>query len=144
MREIHTPDAPGHTGPSPQAVAAGGWIYVSALFGNDPHSQVLPTDPRDEAVQLFANLDAILTAAGAARTDVVRVGIFMRTLQRDRPVFNQVWSEYFGGHRPARYAVEVTDFGRPGENRTYMVEAVAYRGPDPPATTATAGDRTGP
>ena len=38
-----------------------------------------------EAGQLFDNLAAILAAAGAALTDVVRVGIVMRALQRDAP-----------------------------------------------------------
>jgi 2-iminobutanoate/2-iminopropanoate deaminase len=125
---IHTEDAPLHTGPVPQAVEAGRWIYVSALFGADPAKHALPADAREEAEQLFANLVAILDAAGAGLTDVVRVGIVMRALQRDRPVFNQVWAERFGEHRPARSAIEASDFGRKGENARFMVEAVAYRG----------------
>lgn len=127
MQVIHTDDAPSHTGPVPQAVESGGWIYVSALFGADPGTHTIPADPRAEAEQLFANLAAILAAAGAALTDVVRVGIVMRALQRDRPVFNQVWAERFAEHRPARSAIEATDFGRTGENARFMVEAVAHR-----------------
>ena len=91
MQIIHTDGAPSHTGPVPQAVEAGGWIYVSALFGADALHHAIPEDARAEAAQIFANLQAILAAAGAALTDVVRVGIVMRELQRDRPVFNQVW-----------------------------------------------------
>ena len=83
---------------------------------------------RAEAEQLFANLQAILEAAGAALTDVVRVGIVMRDLQRDRPVFNQVWAERFGDHRPARSAIQSPDFGRKGENARFMIEVAAYRG----------------
>ena len=128
MRIIETAAAPTHTGPVPQAVEAGGWIYVSALFGADPATHEIPADARAEAEQLFANLAAILAAAGAALTDVVRVGIVMRALQRDRPVFNQVWAERFGGHRPARSAIEASDFGRTGENARFMVEATAFRG----------------
>ena len=128
MRIIETADAPSHTGPVPQAVEAGGWIYVSALFGANPATQTIPADARDEAEQLFANLTAILAAAGAELTDVVRVGIVMRALQRDRPVFNQVWAERFDAHRPARSAIEATDFGRKGENARFMIEVVAYRG----------------
>jgi 2-iminobutanoate/2-iminopropanoate deaminase len=124
---IHTAEAPGHTGPVPQAVEAGGWIYVSALFGTDPATGRLPDDARAEAEQLFANLTAILAAAGAGLTDVVRVGIFMRQLQRDRPVFNEVWARRFGSHRPARWAVEVTDIGRPGESARFLAEAIAHR-----------------
>ena len=126
MRTIETEKAPSYTGPVPQAVEAGGWIYVSALFGADPTTHAIPDDPRDEAELLFANLTAILAAAGAELTDVVRVGIVMRALQRDRPVFNQVWAEQFAEHRPARSAIEATDFGRKGENARYMLEAVAY------------------
>ena len=71
-------------------------------------------DARAEAEQLFDNLAAILAAAGAELTDVVRVGIVMRDLQRDRPVFNKVWAERFGEHRPARSAIQSADFGRAG------------------------------
>jgi 2-iminobutanoate/2-iminopropanoate deaminase len=98
------------------------------LFGAHPGTHAIPADAHDEAEQLFANLMAILAAAGAGLTDVVRVGIVMRALQRDRPVFNQVWAERFGDHRPARSAIEASDFGRTGENARFMVEAVAFRG----------------
>jgi 2-iminobutanoate/2-iminopropanoate deaminase len=128
VRTIHTDDAPSHVGPVPQAVEAGGWIHVSALFGADPRERAIPDDPRAEAEQLFDNLAAILAAGDSGLTDVVRVGIVMRDLQRDRPVFNQVWAERFGEHRPARSAIESSAFGRPGENARYMIEVAAYRG----------------
>jgi 2-iminobutanoate/2-iminopropanoate deaminase len=127
MRVIHTPKAPSHTGPVPQAVESDGWIYVSALFGTDPATGELPGDPHLEAERLFVNLTAILRAADASLTDVVRVGIYMKNLQRDRPIFNEVWKNHFGDHRPARSAVEVSDFGRPREAVNFMVEAVAHR-----------------
>jgi 2-iminobutanoate/2-iminopropanoate deaminase len=128
VRTIHTDGAPSHVGPVPQAVEAGGWIHVSALFGADPRERAIPDDPRAEAEQLFDNLAAILAAGDSGLTDVVRVGIVMRDLQRDRPVFNQVWAERFGEHRPARSAIESSAFGRPGENARYMIEVAAYRG----------------
>ena len=128
VEALHTGDAPSHTGPVPQAVSAGGWIYVSALFGVDPATGVIPADAREEADQLFANLAAILGAAGAALTEVVRVGIVMRDLQGDRPVFNEVWKSRFGEHRPARSAIQSPDFGRSGENPRYMIEVTAYHG----------------
>ena len=128
MQVIHTDDAPSHAGPVPQAVEAGGWIYVSALFGAHPRELAIPADARAEAEQLFDNLAAILAAGGAGLTDVVRVGIVMRDLQRDRPIFNEVWAQRFGEHRPARSAIESAAFGRPGENARYMIEAAAYRG----------------
>ncbi len=125
---IESPEAPGHSGPVPQALRAGDFLFISALFGSDTHTDEIPADPADEARLLLKHLAAILEAAGGALTDVVRAGIFMKELQRDRPTFNKVWVETFGEHRPARSAVGVNDFGRPGKNFRYMVEAVAYLG----------------
>lgn len=127
VRVIETDEAPHHTGPVPQAVEAGGWVFVSALFGVDPASGQRPQDATAEADLLFANLAAVLGAAGVGLGDVVRVGISMRDLQRDRPAFNQAWVRHFGEHRPARSAVEVNDFGRPGEGARFMVEVTALR-----------------
>jgi 2-iminobutanoate/2-iminopropanoate deaminase len=127
LRTIHTDQAPSHAGPVPQAVEAGGWIHVSALFGAHPSERGIPTDARAEAEQLFDNLVAILAAADARLTDVVRVGIVMRNLQRDRPIFNEVWAQRFGEHRPARSAIESSAFGRPGENARFLVEVAAFR-----------------
>jgi 2-iminobutanoate/2-iminopropanoate deaminase len=127
VKIIHTDHAPAHTGPVPQAVEAGGWIHVSALFGAHPSDHVIPADARAEAEQVFDNLAAILAAVGAGLTDVVRVGIVMRDLQRDRPVFNAVWAERFGEHRPARSAIQAPEFGRVGENARFMIEVAAFR-----------------
>jgi 2-iminobutanoate/2-iminopropanoate deaminase len=127
VRVLHTDAAPPHTGPVPQAVEANGWIFVSALFGTDPVTGAVPDTAAAEADRLLTNLAAVLAAGGAALTDVVRVAVFMRDLQRDRPAFNEVWRERFGDHRPARSAVGVDDFGRPGSGVRFMVEATAYR-----------------
>ena len=113
MRTIETDGAPAHKGPVPQAVEVDGWVFVSALFGADPETGRLPETAEAEAEQLFANLNAILAAAGGELSDVVRVGIFTTHLQRDRPALNEVWKRVFGDHRPARSAVEVAAFGRP-------------------------------
>ena len=125
MRVIETAAAPAHSGPVPQAVESGGWIFVSALFGTHPETGRLADDASDEADQLFENLKAILAAAGSELTDVLRVGISMKHLQQDRPAFNEAWKRHFGDHRPARSAVEVTDFGRPGEGTRFMIEVIA-------------------
>jgi 2-iminobutanoate/2-iminopropanoate deaminase len=71
---------------------------------------------------------AILAAAGAVLTDVVRVGVVTRDLQRDRPVFNPSLG------RAVRRA-PASPFGHPGarprpqsENARFMIEVAAYRG----------------
>ena len=71
---------------------------------------------------------AILAACGAGLSDVVRVGIVMRDLQHDRPVFDEVWVERFGELRPVRATIQSPAFGRWGEQARFMVEVAAYRG----------------
>jgi 2-iminobutanoate/2-iminopropanoate deaminase len=100
---------------------------VSALFGADPKTGQFPDTAEAEAEQLFSNLNAILRAAGAELSDVVRVGIFTTHLQRDRPALNAVWKRVFD-HRLARSAVEVAAFGRPEENPRFMIEVTARIG----------------
>ena len=66
VKVIETADAPRHTGPVPQAVESAGWIFVSALFGNDPQTGRRPAEAGEEADQIFANLTAILAAGAPA------------------------------------------------------------------------------
>jgi 2-iminobutanoate/2-iminopropanoate deaminase len=114
VRIIHTDDAPSHAGTG-AAGRRGGRLdpRLGAVRGR-PRDREIPEDARAEAEQLFDNLAAILAAAGCGLTDVVRVGIVMRDLQRDRPVFNEVWAERFGEHRPGPVGDRVPGFGRPG------------------------------
>lgn len=128
MEIIESPDAPSHSGPVPQAVRAGDFLYVSAIFGSDPVTDEIPAAAQDEARLLLQHLGSIVQEAGGSLSDVVRVGIYCKELQRDRPAFNRAWVQMFGDHRPARSAVGVNEFGRPGTNFRFMVEAVAYLG----------------
>jgi 2-iminobutanoate/2-iminopropanoate deaminase len=101
---------------------------LRTLFGVPPQKRGIPEGARAEAHQLFDNLVAILAACGAGLSDVVRVGIVMRDLQHNRPVFDEVWVERFGEHRPARATIQSPAFSRSGERACFMVEAAAYRG----------------
>ena len=64
MRVIETGAAPAHTGPVPQAVEVGGWIYVSALFGADPTTHAIPADARHGVANARADLLGALDRGG--------------------------------------------------------------------------------
>jgi enamine deaminase RidA (YjgF/YER057c/UK114 family) len=82
MRIIETDRAPQHVGPVPQAVESAGWVFVSALFGTDPATGQLSSDPREEADQLFANLRAILDGSRISRCDTSPCGLDLRCSRR--------------------------------------------------------------
>jgi 2-iminobutanoate/2-iminopropanoate deaminase len=125
-RLISVAEGQSHSSPIPQGVRANGFVFLSALRGVTPGTErVEADDPEAQARQLFDNLDATLAGIGATLDDVIKVGVYMRDLQRDRPVFNAVWAERFGDSPPARHAVEVSDMGNPGGRTLFMIDVVA-------------------
>lgn len=118
-----------HRSPIAQAVSAGGFVFFSALRGSDPVSGEVPQDPREQAERLFENLKGLLHEAGGQLADVVRVAVYMKDLQGDRPAFNDVWREQFGDDPPARFAVQVMDIGGAGDASRYLADVIAYIGP---------------
>src|SRR5204862_7138618 len=55
----------------------------------------------------LVNVRAVLEAAGTSIEHVVKVGVFLRSME-DFPVFNRVFKEYFKGVQPARTTVEAS------------------------------------
>ncbi len=105
MRFIQTDDAPAPVGPYSQAVEANGFLYLSGQLGIDPETGEMATDVRGQAAQVFANIGAVLAAAGLGPNDVVRVNAFLADMD-DFKAFNEIYSDFFGEHRPARAAIQ--------------------------------------
>jgi 2-iminobutanoate/2-iminopropanoate deaminase len=92
--------------------------------GVDPATQECPEDAEQQARFLFENMKLALAAAGSTLEDVVKIGVYMRSLQGDRPVFNRIWQEYFGDRPPARFAVQVGDLGT-GPSNKFLADVTA-------------------
>ena len=83
-------------------IVAGEFIFVAGQVGLDANGK--PTgDGGMEAQtrQTIANVAAILADAGATLSDIVSAAVYAKDLS-DYKVFNQVWNECFGSHKPAR------------------------------------------
>jgi 2-iminobutanoate/2-iminopropanoate deaminase len=107
IKKIHTDAAPPAIGPYSQAVVSGGFLVTSGQISlNADGLPVGGNDPVLQSKQVFANLDAVLSAAGCARTDVLRAMVYLADMN-DFTAVNEVYAEYFGEHRPARACVEV-------------------------------------
>ncbi len=107
---INTPTAPAPVGPYNQAVAASGqMLFVSGQIALDPATGQLvgEGDVVAQTEQVIANLEAILTAAGANFDNVVKTSVFLKDMG-DFGAVNEIYAKYFGGdHAPARACVEV-------------------------------------
>jgi reactive intermediate/imine deaminase len=105
------------------AVRAGGLVFVSGVVPVDGDGNLVGGDDvAAQARQVFANMGAVLEAAGCSFADVVKVTVFLTDVD-DRPRINPVRQEVFGAIRPASTLVEISGLAISGAK--IEVEAVA-------------------
>lgn len=107
----HSAAAPAAIGPYSQAVSIGGLLYTSGQVGLDPATGELASGFEAQARQVFANLEAVLAAAGCGFADVVKATVFLADMA-DFTVLNGIYAAAFGEHKPARSTVAVAGLPR--------------------------------
>jgi 2-iminobutanoate/2-iminopropanoate deaminase len=107
MNYHHSDKAPKAIGPYSQAVSVGNTFYLSGQTPLDPSTGKLVEGGFEaSARQVLQNLDAVLTAAGLSRRNVVKASVFLIDFA-DFPAMNAIYAEFFGDHKPARSTVQV-------------------------------------
>ena len=108
---IRTDKAPAPVGPYNQAIAATGtMLFVAGQIAIDIRLNgiVYTDDVAKQTEQVMANLEAILTEAGATWLDVVKTTVFLKDMN-DFAAVNAVYGKYFDeATAPARACVEVS------------------------------------
>ena len=108
-----------------QAVKAGGLIFVAGQMPVDSQVQVVGEgDIRAQTRQVFANLAAVLAAAGASLGDVVEL-VSYHTDMADLGAVVEVKGEYIPADFPAWTAVGATALALPGQLIEFKAVAVA-------------------
>jgi 2-iminobutanoate/2-iminopropanoate deaminase len=104
---VHASDAPAAVGPYSHAVRTGRLVYLSGQTPIDPATGTLVTgDVGEQTRRVFANLGAVLAAAGLTFADVVKANVYL-TDMADFATMNQVYGETFTEPFPARTTVAV-------------------------------------
>lgn len=112
LTTISTEKAPAAIGPYSQAVLAGNLLFCSGQIPLDPLSgEIVTGDIRRQAEQVMENIAAVLSAAGAGFSDVVKATVFLVDMS-DFGAVNEVYGRYFPGHKPARSTVAVRGLPR--------------------------------
>lgn len=111
MRDvIQTDQAPAPVGPYSQAIAASGTLlFASGQIALDPATGAIvgPDDVAAQTQQVMANLGAVLKAAGADFSQVVKTTVFLADMN-DFATVNGIYSQFFDeATAPARACVEV-------------------------------------
>jgi reactive intermediate/imine deaminase len=109
---IATDRAPAAIGTYSQAVRAGSTVFLSGQIPLDPVTmQLTGTTFAEQARQAFDNLDAVVEAAGATRSQIVKLTIYLTDLA-NFPTVNEVMAARFDEPFPARAAVGVAALPR--------------------------------
>ena len=99
--------APFQGAPYSQAIRAGDFVFVSGQLALRPGStEIAGSTIQEQTEQVFANLTAILEAAGSGLDRIVKTTVFLANL-RDFAGMNEVYAKYVGDRPPARSTVEV-------------------------------------
>ena len=110
MREIiFTPSAPNPIGPYSQAVKTDSLIYLSGQIPVDPQSGTLiEAEIALQTKQVFANIAAVLDAAGSSFSNVLKTTVFL-TDMNNFPLMNEIYASYFDSDdAPARSTIQVS------------------------------------
>src|SRR4051812_43011308 len=112
MKTIHTDKAPAAIGPYSQGVIANGFLFTAGQIPLDPATgQVIQGDIKAQTERVLANLGAVINAAGANWSNVVRCTVFLKDMN-DFPAVNEIYGRVLGDARPTRSTVQVAALPR--------------------------------
>src|SRR3954467_3458159 len=108
MREaVTSPAAPAAIGPYSQAIKAGNLLFLSGQIPLDPATgSIVAGGIELQTRQVFANIGAILKAAGASFDAVVSATVYVADMN-DFAKVNEIYATYFSSPAPARATVQV-------------------------------------
>ncbi|HJP56006.1 MAG TPA: RidA family protein [Gemmatimonadales bacterium] len=125
MDFVSTERAPQAIGPYSQAVIADGLVFTAGQIALDPATgEVVAGGVAEQTERVFANLKAILEAAGSDLGAVLKATVFL-TDMNDFKAMNEIYARAFGQHRPARSTVAVAALPR---GVRVEIDVIARRG----------------
>ena len=115
--------APFQGAPYSQAIRVGDLVFVSGQLALRPGEKELSGGSiQEQTEQIFANLAAILEAAGSGLDKLVKTTVFLQNLD-DFAGMNEVYAAHVGDRPPARSTVEVA---RLPSGALVEIDAVAH------------------
>ncbi|GMB00038.1 RidA family protein [Pelosinus sp. IPA-1] len=88
-------------------IISNGMLYISGQLSIDPDTRKVPEGGIKAHARLaLENVERVLKAAGVSRTDIVQCRVYVSDINQWESV-NNVYTEFFGEHKPARIVVPV-------------------------------------
>ncbi|MDR6718848.1 Rid family detoxifying hydrolase [Paenibacillus sp. 2003] len=121
---ITSTQAPAAIGPYSQAIMTDHTLYTSGILPINAEGK-LQEGIVAQTRQILTNLQNVLSEASLTLEDVVKTSVFMTNLDHFGEM-NDMYSNYFGNHHPARTTVQVAKLPRGAE---IEIELVAIKRP---------------
>jgi 2-iminobutanoate/2-iminopropanoate deaminase len=125
IKYVSTPNAPAAIGPYSQAIIANGVVYTSGQIALTTDGLIKCDDIEGQTRQVLTNLSAVLEEAGSSLNRVVKTTIYLANMD-DFKAVNEIYTEFFGEHKPARSTVAVKSLPL---NVKIEIDAVALQDP---------------
>ena len=106
-KQIQTSKAPPALGPYSQAVCVDNLLFLSGQIPLNHLGELVVGGIKEQAEQVFANIDAIIKKSGGTLDDVVKVSVFVTDMGNFETI-NKVMVALFSEPYPARTTVEVS------------------------------------
>jgi len=88
-------------------IISNGMLYISGQLSIDPDTRKVPEGGIGAHARLaLVNVERVLKATGLSRTDIVQCRVYVSDIDQWDSV-NEVYTEFFGEHKPARIVVPV-------------------------------------
>jgi 2-iminobutanoate/2-iminopropanoate deaminase len=121
---VATDAAPKAIGPYSQAIISDALVFTAGQVALDPKSgELVGRTTAEQTEQVFANLKAVLTAAGTNLGNVVKTTVYLADMA-DFAQMNEVYAKHFGTHKPARSTVQAA--GLP-KNARVEIDVIAVK-----------------
>ncbi len=121
---VSTPNAPAAIGPYSQAVCVGNQLFVSGQIPINPATGAIEaSDIQGQAKQVFANLKAIVEAAGFSMNDIVKTTVLLADMSLFGAM-NEIYATQFNENFPARAAFAAKELPK---QALIEVEAIAVK-----------------
>ena len=120
-KHLHTKNSPAAIGPYSQAVLVDNLVFLSGQIPLNNKGKMVEGTVEQQAQQIFTNIEAILVEAGGTLNDLVKLTVFLTSLD-DFEVINKIMMSRLTRPYPARSCVEVSALPK---GSTVEVEAIA-------------------
>lgn len=121
-KKIETDQAPAAIGPYSQGMAMPALVFTSGQLPIDPKTGEMPDDITAQTRKSLENCKAVLEAAGATLSHVVKTTVFI-TDMADFQAVNDEYAKYFKQPCPARSCVQVAALPKGAK---VEIECIAY------------------